>query len=351
MKIEEKTVLAALLHDIGKIEERHSGKSNHAALTKAFLEEFDDELAELAYGHHSGRDFNTLDDVRSHLRDYAEIVCKADNISAGLERTRVRAGVLENWVKRDRRKRPMLSVLSTVNLEKGDSEARYFTVRELTLEPFYLKAKPLDEAGVDYAFWLKMREEIKKVWDSGCDFERLLFTISNILKKYLFFVPADTYEKEGEIPIPDTSLYEHLRLSSIFSLAMLKNQEKFVMIRGDISGIQDFIAKITSKKALKFLKGRSFFLELLNVAAAFRVCRDLGIPPTQILSATAGNFTIIAPASENYEKILERTKRDINKELIDLGIYIAISWREFDYGATQDFSKLIDELDRDLDKH
>ncbi|RLI81058.1 type III-A CRISPR-associated protein Cas10/Csm1 [Archaeoglobales archaeon] len=349
MKIEEKVVLAALLHDIGKIEERYSGKSNHAVLTKEFLKEFDDELAELAYGHHSGRDFNTLDDVRSHLRSYAEIICKADNISAGLERMKITAEALKNWARRDRRDRPMLSVLSTVNLDKGDSEAKYFIVRELTLEPFYLKAKQLEKAGVDYAFWPKMKEEVKKVLESGYNFEKLLFTISNILKKYLFFVPADTYERDGKIPIPDTSLYEHMRLSSIFALALLKNREKFVLIRGDISGIQDFIAKITSKKALKFLKGRSFFLELLNVAAAFRICRDLRIPPTQILSATAGNFAIIAPVSENYEKILERTKREINKELIDSGIYIAMAWKEFDYDAAQDFSSLMEDVGKDLD--
>ena len=349
MEIEEKVVLAALLHDIGKIEERYSRKSNHAVLTREFLQEFDEELAELAYGHHSGKDLNTLDEVRDNLRSYAEIICKSDNISAGLERMKIKAETLKNWAKRDRRERPMLSILSTVNLGKGDSEARYYMVRELTLEPFYLKAKELEKAGVDYAFWLKMKGEVKKVLKSGYSFERLLFTVTNILKKYLFFVPADTYERNGKIPIPDTSLYEHMRLTSIFALAMLKNREKFVLIRGDISGIQDFIAKITFKKALKFLKGRSFFLELLNLAAAFRICRELKIPPTQILSATAGNFAIIAPASENYDRILENVKREINKELIDLGIYIAIAWKEFDYESTQDFSRLMDDVGKDLE--
>lgn len=366
MKLEEKVILAALLHDIGKVRERfeRGQRQNHALLTREFLKKFDEELAELAYGHHSGKELDTLSDVREELQNFAEIISRADNISAGVERTRIPSKVkvdeegtqkeketLEGWTKRDRKERPMLSVLSTVDLEKGGSKEKYFTVRELTLEPFYLKPKKLEESAVDYSFWSKMEEDIGSVWGKY-DFKRLIFTISNILKKYLFFVPADTYESYGKIrkiPIPDTSLYEHSRLTSIFTLVMLEDKTKFMLIKGDISGIQDFIARITSKRALRFLKGRSFFLELLNLAAAFRICRDLGIPYTQILSATAGNFTIIAPATNDCRKALERIKKDINRELINYGLYIAIAWREFNYEEAQNFNQLVRKLDDDLD--
>ena len=346
---EEKVILASLLHDIGKIKERLDGKANHAALTRDFLGEFDNELAELAYGHHRSRELNTFNEVRDVLKDYAEIVCQADNLSAGLERTKIPVRALKDWVRRERKSKPLLSVLSTLNLGKGKSDERYFTVRELALEPYYLQPKTLDEAGVDYSFWLKMKEEIQKGWEAGYSFEKLLFTLSYILKKYLFFVPSDTFEYQGKISIPDTSLYEHMRLTSIFALALLENREKFILIRGDISGIQDFIAKITSKKALKFLKGRSFFLELLNIAAAFRICRELEIPPTQILSATAGSFTVIAPAKEGYNEMLKELRKKINKELIDIGIYIAIAWDEFEYDEVRDFSRLMDKVGKNLE--
>ena len=359
--LEEKTVLAALLHDVGKVIRRAEGREeNHARLTWEFLCGIDEELAEIAYGHHRGKKLNTLKDVKGGLKKYAEVVCEADSVSAGLERERISDDVarnvegLDEWKRRGESKRPMLNILSTVDVGKGESRASWFPVRELTLKPFYLKAKDIDEAGADYGFWRKFRKEIEAVLKSGVGFNKLLFTLTNLLKRYLFFVPADTFvpkEAEVTIPIPDTSLYEHLRLTSIFAYAMLKNRKKFVLVRGDISGIQDFIARITHKKALRFLKGRSFYLELLNLAAAFRICRDLGIPPTQILSATAGNFTIIAPLADDYEEKLREAVREINYELIDLGLYVAVAWSEVSYEeARKSFNKVMDEVTRRVEE-
>ncbi len=353
MNIKEKTVLATLLHDIGKVRERYAGGANHAELTKRFLEKFDEELAELAYGHHCGR-LDTLSKVREGLKDYAKIVCKADNLSAGLERVHIdfkaiKDSSLKEWKKRERKLRPMLSILSTVDLNKGKSEEMCFSVQELTLKPYYLKPKPFEGAECDYNFVSKMENDILKVLNSRYEFKKLLFTISNLLRKYLFFVPADTFEYGDRIPIPDTSLYEHLRLASIFALTLLNNSKKFVLIGGDISGIQDFIAKVTYKKALKFLKGRSFFLELLNLAAVHRICRDLKIPPTQVVSVAAGKFTLIAPLTENYAEILKNLRREINGELINLGLYMAIAWREIEYEEVRNFNILMKKIGDDLE--
>ena len=349
MNLKQKTIVAALLHDIGKIAERLGKRGNHAQLTREILKEFDEELAEIAYGHHRGGKLNTLAEVKEELRKYAEIVCEADSVSAEIERERIDRVFLKDWVSKDRRKRPIISILSTIDIGKGESTEKYFYVRELTLEPYYLSPKSIEDAGADYGFYDKLKEELKKIFNSGMSFEKMLFTISHILKRYTFFVPSDTFERDGKIPIPDTSLYEHLRLSSMFACAMLTNREKFLLVRGDISGLQKFIAKISSKKALRFLKGRSFFLELMTIAAAFRICRDLKIPPTQILSATAGNFTIIVPADDNVkDKILELAK-EINRELIDYGLYIALAWVEKRYEDARDFERVVGELEDAVD--
>ena len=346
MSKDQKTIIAALLHDIGKIAERFGKRGNHAELTKKILEEFDDELAEIAYGHHSSGKLNTLSKVRKELRKYAEIVCKADNVSAGIERESVSKSSLKEWASRNRKERPILSILSTIDVGKGNSTEKYFYVRELSLEPYYLRPKSIEEAGVDYGFYYKLVEDLRRVFDSEMSFEKLLFTISNVLKRYTFFVPADTFEREdGTIPIPDTSLYEHLRLTSMFACTMLVNERKFLLVRGDVSGLQKFIAKISSKKALRFLKGRSFFLELLTLAAAFRICKELGIPPTQILSATAGNFTIIAPANDETKNKLLELSKELNRELLSYGLYIALAWIEKSYEEAKDFEKVISEVE------
>ncbi|MCS7121451.1 MAG: type III-A CRISPR-associated protein Cas10/Csm1 [Archaeoglobaceae archaeon] len=352
MDLKEKTVIAAMLHDIGKVLERFGEKGNHAELTKEFLKKFDEEIAEIAYGHHRSSRLNTLKDVRRELKEYAEIVCEADNISSKVEREEIDEEILKDWSKKDRKQRPILSILSTVDIGKEDSKDMYFYTRELTLSKFYLEPKEIDHCRADYAFFEKMEDEIEMIWKhyfkKRYDFKKLIFTLCNILKKYLFFVPSATYSYKG-IPIPDCSLYEHLRTTAVFSYTLLENKEKFVLIVGDISGIQDFIAKITSKKALRFLKGRSFFIELLNIALAFRICKELEIPPTQIVYASAGNFIIIAPKNEKIKKI-DYIRKEINKELLKIGIYVAIAFNEFSYEDAENFEKIVEELRIEVEK-
>ena len=355
LNLKQKTILAALLHDIGKIWERCESKSRgkHTDYTKYILKDIDEELAEIAYGHHRSSSLNTLKEVKEDLRGYAEIVCEADSISSGAEREKIGKEHLEEWTGRDRRSRPMLSILTTIDVGKGDSSEMYMDVRDLTLKPYYLRPKSLAEAIVDYTFSDNFEDDLKKVFNklfkNSKDFNKLIFTLLHVLKKYLFFVPSDTYEREGKIPIPDTSLYEHLRLSSMFACAMLENREKFVLIRGDISGLQRFISKISYKRALRFLKGRSFFLELLNLASALKICKELDIPPTQILSASAGNFTIIAPLNDKIEKLPEIV-RDMNTELLNYDLYLAVAWIEKKYKEAEDFEKIIDEIEEKVEE-
>ena len=350
LSLEQKTIIAALLHDIGKIAERLGERGKHPHLTRDLLKEFDDDLAEIAYGHHKSAELNTLAEVRDDLKEYAEIVCEADSVSAGIERESIDKKYLNEWASKDRRERPILSILSTVDIGKGESTESYFYVRELTLEPYYLRPKSIDEVGVDYRFYFKLVEDLRKVFNSKMNFEKLVFTLLHLLKIYTFFVPADTYERrDGRVPIPDTSLYEHLRLSSMFACTMLVNREKFLLVRGDISGLQNFIAKISLKKALRFLKGRSFFLELLNLAAALKICKELGIPPTQILSATAGNFTIIAPVNDEIKSKLSNLAKEMNKELINYGLYITLAWIERSYDEAKDFEKIVEDAEKAIE--
>ncbi|RLI82087.1 type III-A CRISPR-associated protein Cas10/Csm1 [Archaeoglobales archaeon] len=238
-------------------------------------------------------------------------------------------------------KDPMLSLLSTVDIGKGESSEKYFDVGELEIKPtgyLALRPKQKSEAKVDYSFWDRMKEDIDKVLKSELDPNKKLFTLANLLKKYAFFVPDER--------MPDVSLCEHLRLSAIFTYCMLKDRTKFLLIRGDVSGIQEFISKITYTKALRFLKGRSFYLELLNMAAALRIVKELGIPLIQILSCAAGNFLVVAPS--NAANKMHEVAKKINRELLEKGIYIAIAWKEFEFDRAKQFSKLIDEIEEEI---
>lgn len=82
----------------------------------------------------------------------------------------------------------------------------------------------------------------------------------------------------------------------------------FLIILGDISGIQKFIYTISSKGALRSLKGRSFFLELFTEHVIDELITKLGLTRTNLLSHAGGNFTILAPNTEKSKSTILSVK-------------------------------------------
>ena len=82
---------------------------------------------------------------------------------------------------------------------------------------------------------------------------------------------------------PDNSLFEHLKTTGAFAhclaayrsnhaeafsysgnrLQLGKDHFPVLLFCGDVSGIQSFIYNISNKSAMKSLKGRSFYIQLL----------------------------------------------------------------------------------------
>ncbi len=65
----------------------------------------------------------------------------------------------------------------------------------------------------------------------------------------------------------------------------------------------------------KRLRGRSFYLTLLNDAVAHRIVRELELCEANILFLGGGHFTIIAHHTENSKTKLAEITAEVNKEL------------------------------------
>lgn len=65
------------------------------------------------------------------------------------------------------------------------------------------------------------------------------------------------------------------------------------LVAGDLSGIQDFIYTISSDGALKSLRARSFYLELVTEEVVQQLLEVLNLPRTSIIYAGGGNFSAL----------------------------------------------------------
>lgn len=157
-------------------------------------------------------------------------------------------------------------------------------------------------------------------------------TIVALLHKYTSRMPSATpWGADKKKEVPDISLYDHLRTTAAIATCIGRelsetevdaqlssekhpNQKISALIKGDISGIQNFLYQILSDGAARELRGRSFYLQILTEAIAHWVLRQLELPITNLLLASGGHFYILAPYTDAKTK-LDTLRRTISEKL------------------------------------
>ncbi len=109
---------------------------------------------------------------------------------------------------------------------------------------------------------------------------------------------------------PDTlSVFEHLKSKAAWAHCLHAQNKSsdypFILLCGDLSGIQDFIYDIHSNKAAQSLKGRSFYLQLLFDAIVRKCIKDLDITTANLIYSTGGKFYFLLP---NTSQVVETLK-------------------------------------------
>jgi CRISPR-associated protein Csm1 len=172
--------------------------------------------------------------------------------------------------------------------------------------------------------WEGFTKEVKQISDYT-DFNVCVETLLNLLHKYAVTVPSSTTD------LPDVSLYDHLKVVSAMAVCLydyledkkrlttpleIKNDEQpFLLIGADISGIQSFLYDIISSKAAKNLKGRSFYLQLLTDSIVEKVISELQLFSANVIYASGGNFFVLAPNTEFVKKRLDELEKTITDNL------------------------------------
>ena len=329
----------ALLHDIGKFlwRIRSSTSFNHAKLGAEFvkgikskinqfpIEDVRETLATVIENHHE----KDLVKIKGQEPAYsiARLISFADRISAS-EREKIDG---EN----SHQTKNLLSIFSEIqiNLTGGKNDGKvkesYFPFSKLSINPPIYPTEKENPSG--YAELVdEFIDEYNNLTSLRTNFEAsLLF----LLQKYLWAVPSAYYFSKTDI-----SLFEHLKTTAAIATALYreigleepaKGKPYWLLVIGDISGIQKFIYTISSKGAAKGLKGRSFYLELLQRAVSRYLIDVLDLKEANIIYMGGGKIYLLAYASA--EEILKEAERKINKFLIEKfggELYFILGWEK-----------------------
>ena len=328
MKQHEPLYLAALLHDIGKFRQRAIDRykkhqeHSYAFVTEDFAGFFEPcgNIFKNAIRHHH--------DNPTQLQHLIEKqVVLADRLSATEREHEERES--EDFVVS-----PLVSILS--RLKCADKEHRY----KLTALNFDRDTViPTETADVNQDEYENLWRDFKKAFSKATEAKQYTpahyQTLVALLHKYTSRMPSATpWEKSEEKTIPDISLYAHLRTTAAIAACIgreltetevddelklhigKKESDKNIsaLIKGDISGIQNFLYQVVSDGAANQLRGRSFYLQLLTEAIANWVLRQLDLPITNLLLASGGHFYILAPYTD-AKKELDTLRQQISQKL------------------------------------
>jgi CRISPR-associated protein Csm1 len=115
----------------------------------------------------------------------------------------------------------------------------------------------------------------------------------------------------------DIALVDIAKTTAAVAAAISKNPHATELIAGDLSGIQKFIYTISSDGALKSLRARSFYLELVTEEVVQQLLLGLNLPRTNVIYAGGGNLYILADETEDTNKIVEQLHQDFNEWLLE----------------------------------
>lgn len=110
------------------------------------------------------------------------------------------------------------------------------------------------------------------------------------------------------------------------------------LIKGDISGIQEFIFNVSSKKAARTLKLRSYIIHLISQICVDRIKKDF--PNANEISSSGGNFFIEVEADElDIKAKIKKIQDDIDQDLYMNEFHLILAYSIFDINAFKQVNK------------
>lgn len=338
----DEVLIAALLHDLGKVAQRagadecltpsmegqllprtSDGRYTHkhawythgavVALRDSLPEGIDFErVARMAASHHNPSAWEEW------------IIAESDRISSGADRS---PRELESEERGTYIEQQCLSVFSSVRLGDGKKSSEVFlplgTLEESQTKPG--AAGRNDRQGYRRV-WDGLMSDLRAIRES--ETEKWLSAADAALERWMCSIPSTTIDQ------PDISLYDHSRTCAAYASALYRLHEdentledvigiqdaqrsKYLLVTGELSGIQKYLFDIrTSQDSAKLLRARSFELRMLSESAAALIQRDFGLSRFSQIGNAGGRFTMVLPNLPDSVTRLDSIRETIEAEMI-----------------------------------
>ncbi len=331
-------MIGSLLHDIGKVIYRTGSHDNHSSSGYSYLKEeigIDDvDILESVLYHHA----SMLRSANISKKSLAYITYIADNIASAADRRDNSTG---NYGFE------MSSPLEPVfNILNGNNQRKYY-------HPSMLDSKinfpTEDKVDFDEGFYTSVKLKITETLKSIELNDRYINSLLEIFEATMSYLPSSTAKGEKA----DISLYDHSKMTMAIASCIyfyltekeiddfkkvllngeadFKKENCFVLFSIDVSGIQKFIYTIHSEDALKMLRSRSFYLEIMMEHIVDDILEHLGLSRANLIYSGGGHCYMLLPNTRLVKDYLDEYEKYLNEWLLkqfDISLYIAMGYVE-----------------------
>lgn len=379
--------LAGLFHDIGKLYVRaHPTSRSYSQVGLEVLQKIFGKTAEqqewlecIRYHHPAERPDDLSSDHPAYLlsaADYiaasgwvSELYAQVETMSIKPEKTAKVNGKSTHQVVKYRKNqeppvkksnkencaerpifpadKPLQSIFNRVH--GRDGEEQVFSLCSLAEgTPNYPVA--VGKAKVGMGQYQRLLKEMETAFSELSCEQNGLHVFLQVLETYTSYMLADAAQPDAE----DISFFDHSRLTAgiacclqawldeagisdykkyfqEISTAKFQKQSIFLLVSGDMSGIQEFIYTIPSKGALKGLRGRSFYLEFLIEHVVDELLAVLGLSRANLLYTGGGHFYLLAPNTKAARTGIAAIMQQVNQWLLEqvgTALYIQMASQE-----------------------
>ena len=335
---QRKVIIGGLLHDIGKVLYRSDDGRNHSQSGYDFLKndvdiKDQDILDQIRY-HHS----QNIKQADLNKDSLAYITYIADNIASGLDRRDKEDG--EGGFVRDI---ALESIFNILNHNKGNEHYR----PAMLGKDKEINFPTTDKIQYDESFYRSIYQKIQECLKEFSYDDKYINSLLEILEATLSFVPSSTSQKQ----MIDISLYDHVKITAAIGSCiyeyMKENNETdyekilykqakefyqkktFLLYSMDISGIQDFIYTINNKGALKGLRARSFYLEIMMEHLIDELLEKVELSRANLIYSGGGHAYILMANTEKTKSIIERYEKQVNQwflEVFQTDLYVGAGY-------------------------
>lgn len=338
---ETKLVIASVLHDIGKVIYREgSDLRKHSISGYDYLKEeakiTDKEILDAVKYHHA----QNLKNAGVDNDSISYIVYMADNIASSTDR-------------RDREEEEKGFEISTplesvFNILNHNEKHMYYKPGVLNAEDG-INYPGNEKIMFDRHYYNKVKANITDNL-KGINYDKdYINSLIEVMEANLSFVPSSTSKNE----VADISLFDHVKLTAAIASCIYQYLEAnniddykrelftngkafyeknvFILYSMDISGIQKFIYTIHSVNAMKMLRSKSFFLEIMMEHIIDSLLDRLSLSRANLIYSGGGHCYILLPDTDRDKEIIKTFNDEINAWFLEnykVSLYISSGYGE-----------------------